>query len=86
VEISVYDTGTGISEKNPNNVFKAFYTTKEEGTGLGLSITRTIVENHGGKIWAENAEGGGTIFKFTLPLRPAGRSHDQAVPESAGMV
>jgi signal transduction histidine kinase len=86
VEISVNDTGTGISEKDLNNVFTTFYTTKEEGTGLGLSITRTIVENHGGKIWAENAEGGGTILKFTLPLRHTVRSHDQTVPESAEKV
>jgi signal transduction histidine kinase len=86
VELSVRDTGTGIPEKDLTNVFKTFYTTKEEGTGLGLSITRTIVENHGGEIWVEHAEGGGTIFKFALPLRQTGKSHEQTVPKEAETV
>jgi hypothetical protein len=49
-------------------VFDTFYTTKPHGTGLGLSIARTIIENHGGKIWAENRFGEGAVFRFTLPL------------------
>ncbi len=74
VEVSVTDTGTGIPTDNLNNVFKTFYTTKQQGTGLGLSIARTIVETYGGKIWAENRTEGGAVFRFTLPLadpRPA---------------
>jgi signal transduction histidine kinase len=74
IEISVSDTGTGIPEEQLKNIFQTFHTTKEEGTGLGLSISRTIVENHGGQIWAENGKERGAIFKFTLPLaKPSAR-------------
>jgi len=68
VEVSVADSGTGIPSEKLGRVFDTFYTTKEQGTGLGLSIARTIVETHGGKIWAENRSGGGAVFRFTLPL------------------
>jgi len=68
IEISVSDTGTGIPEGQIKEIFQTFRTTKEEGTGIGLSISRAIVENHGGKIWAENGKDRGAIFKFTLPL------------------
>jgi signal transduction histidine kinase len=68
VEVSVTDSGTGIPHEKLEGVFDTFYTTKEQGTGLGLSIARTIVETHGGKIWAENRNGGGAVFRFTLPL------------------
>jgi signal transduction histidine kinase len=71
VEVSVSDSGTGISNAKLKGVFDAFYTTKARGTGLGLSIVRTIVETHGGKIWAENRPGGGAVFRFTLPLAKA---------------
>jgi signal transduction histidine kinase len=54
-----------------NDIFEAFYTTKQQGTGLGLSIARTLVETYGGRIWAENRSGGGTVFRFTLPLAQA---------------
>jgi signal transduction histidine kinase len=67
-EVSVSDTGKGIPEGHFSQVFETFYTTKPEGTGLGLSITRHIVETYGGRIWAEHREGGGTIFRVTLPL------------------
>ena len=68
VEVSVYDTGPGIPNDKLKSVFDTFYTTKPNGTGLGLSIARTIIENHGGKIWAENRLGEGAVFRFTLPL------------------
>jgi signal transduction histidine kinase len=68
VEVSVSDCGIGIPEHKLNEIFDTFYTTKKEGTGLGLSIARTIVENYGGKIWAENRTKGGAVFRFTLPL------------------
>jgi signal transduction histidine kinase len=68
VEVSVADTGTGIPADKLNNVFDAFYSTKGHGTGLGLSIARTIVQNHSGRIWAENRPQGGALFRFTLPL------------------
>lgn len=66
VRVSVCDTGSGISQDMLPKLFEAFATTKENGMGLGLSICRTIVEAHGGRIWAEPREGGGTIFNFTL--------------------
>lgn len=68
VEVTVSDTGTGIARDKLNQVFDPFYTTKDHGTGLGLSIAHTIVQNFGGKIWAENWLGGGAQFRFTLPL------------------
>jgi signal transduction histidine kinase len=68
VEVSVTDSGTGIPKDKLGKVFDTFYTTKKEGTGLGLSIARTIVENYGGRIWAENRIEGGAVFRFTLPL------------------
>ena len=68
VEVLVSDLGTGIAKDALRNIFDTFYTTKATGTGLGLSIARTIVELNGGKIWAENREGGGAVFRFTLPL------------------
>jgi signal transduction histidine kinase len=72
VEVSISDFGTGIPKHKLGQVFDTFYTTKKHGTGLGLSIARTIVENYGGKIWAENRIKGGAVFRFTLPLlRPA---------------
>ncbi len=66
VQISVQDTGSGISPEVLKNLFKPFTTTKQSGMGVGLSISRTIVESHGGKIWAESTPGEGTIFHFTL--------------------
>ena len=72
VEVSVSDTGTGIPNDKLKGVFETFYTTKQQGTGLGLSIVRTILETYGGKIWAENRNGGGgAVFRFTLPLAKA---------------
>ncbi len=68
VEISVTDTGPGISDDILANVFESFVTTKPEGLGIGLSISRTIVEAHGGKIKATNLPGGGASISFTLPL------------------
>jgi len=67
--VSVRDHGPGIREETRNQLFKQFFTTKEDGLGMGLAIVRSIVEAHGGTIAAENAEGGGARFYFTLPLR-----------------
>lgn len=75
VQVSVADTGAGIAPAMADRLFQAFATTKEEGMGLGLSICRTIVEAHGGRIWATPAPGGGTAFHFTLVLADPENSH-----------
>ena len=66
VEVSVADTGPGISPDIAEQLFQPFITTKPQGMGVGLSISRTIIEAHGGRIWTESNPGGGAIFKFTL--------------------
>ena len=66
VEVAVADTGSGIAEDIAGQLFHPFVTTKRQGMGVGLSISRTIVDAHGGKIWAEPNPGGGTVFRFTL--------------------
>ena len=66
VEVSVADTGSGISADIAAQLFQPFVTTKPQGMGVGLSISRTIIEAHGGQIWTEPNPGGGAIFKFTL--------------------
>jgi signal transduction histidine kinase len=64
--IQVRDLGSGI--KDPALIFEPFFTTKESGMGMGLSICRSIVEAHGGRVWATANEDAGTTFSFTLPL------------------
>jgi two-component system sensor kinase FixL len=67
IQISVADTGCGIVPDIAEHLFQPFFTTKPHGMGVGLSISRTIVEEHGGKIWIEPNPDGGTIFRITLP-------------------
>ncbi|QPF92595.1 sensor histidine kinase [Bradyrhizobium commune] len=66
--VSIADAGDGILEDKVTEIFKPFFTTKTQGMGIGLSIARTIVEAHGGHIWAENAPTGGAVFHISLPL------------------
>ena len=68
VEIAVGDGGPGIPADALGQIFDPFFTTKPHGMGMGLAISRTIVEAHGGKLWAENQDGSGAAFRFTLPI------------------
>jgi len=70
IEIAVADTGMGFADGVEPNLFQTFFTTKETGMGVGLSISRSIVEAHGGRMWAENNPFGGATFHFTLPAAP----------------
>jgi signal transduction histidine kinase len=66
VVIAVRDSGEGLDSANINHVFDAFYTTKPEGMGMGLAISRTIIESHGGRLWATPNSPKGAVFQFSL--------------------
>jgi two-component system, LuxR family, sensor kinase FixL len=68
VEIAVSDTGHGIPADKLQQVFDPFFTTKTNGMGMGLPISRTIIEAHGGQLWAESKNGSGAVFRLTLPI------------------
>jgi len=68
IRVDVADTGPGLPEAVKSKLFEPFTTTKPQGFGVGLSISRSIIEAHHGKIWAEDNPGGGTVFSFLLPL------------------
>jgi PAS domain S-box-containing protein len=70
VRLSVRDTGAGVDPERMGRLFEAFYTTKEDGMGIGLSVSRTIIESHGGRLWAAAQEGPGATFAFSLPRIP----------------
>jgi signal transduction histidine kinase len=64
----VRDAGPGLNVEIRDKIFEPFFTTKREGIGMGLSISRSIVEAHGGRLWAENNPDAGATFYFTLPI------------------
>ena len=70
VLVSVSDTGVGLPQQQADQIFKAFFTTKPHGTGMGLRISRSIVESHGGRLWAADNSPHGASFYFTLPTKP----------------
>lgn len=74
VFVAVRDSGAGISEEHLPHIFDAFYTTKNGGLGMGLAIGRSIIEAHGGRIWATSEPGQGATFQFTLPAAEADAS------------
>jgi len=67
VRVTVRDSGVGVDPRNMNKLLEAFYTTKTKGMGIGLSISRSIIERHHGRLWAEGNDGPGTTFSFSLP-------------------
>ena len=78
LEVRVGDNGPGLSPDIQEKLFLPFNTTKPSGMGLGLSICRSIIEAHGGRIWASDAPGGGTVFHFTLPTAAADEASARA--------
>jgi PAS domain S-box-containing protein len=72
--ISVSDTGVGLPPVQADQIFSAFFTTKDNGTGMGLPISRSIIESHGGRLWAVDNSGPGTTFQFTLPTTVAAQA------------
>jgi signal transduction histidine kinase len=68
VLVSVTDCGVGISAENADRLFTAFFTTKPSGMGMGLSICRSIMEAHGGRLWASANQPHGATFQLTLPV------------------
>jgi PAS domain S-box-containing protein len=80
VEVTVEDSGTGLDPDASARIFDAFYTTKPGGMGMGLSISRSILQAHGGRLWATGKETPGTVFHFTLP-----KEQDRANAEAGGV-
>jgi PAS domain S-box-containing protein len=72
--ISVSDTGIGLPPEQADQIFSAFFTTKDKGTGMGLPISRSIIESHGGRLWATDGSGRGATFQFTLPATVAAQT------------
>lgn len=75
-EVAVADTGPGLADPIAAQLFQPFVTTKPQGMGLGLSISRSIIDAHGGRIWAEPNQGGGVVFHFTVPVGPEDGGRD----------
>jgi signal transduction histidine kinase len=68
-QVSVSDTGVGLPPQQADQIFNAFFTTKPHGTGMGLRISRSIIESHGGRLWAADNSPRGASFYFTLPTK-----------------
>jgi signal transduction histidine kinase len=71
VRIAVRDRGPGLKPESVDRLFDAFYTTKPDGMGMGLSICRSIIEAHGGRVWATTNVPRGAVLQFTLPRQEA---------------
>jgi PAS domain S-box-containing protein len=74
LQVTVSDTGIGLPPQQAEQIFNAFYTTKSHGTGMGLRISRSIIESHGGRLWAAEVSGRGATFQFTLPVMAAAQT------------
>ena len=70
VRVSVRDAGVGVDVESIDKLFDAFYTTKDDGMGIGLSVSRSIIESHHGRLWAEPNDGPGATFSFSIPRSP----------------
>ncbi len=74
IRVSVQDSGVGLNEEVMRRLFEPFFTTRAKGMGIGLSISRSIIEAHGGRLWAESNGSGGATFQFTLPTEDGSTS------------
>jgi signal transduction histidine kinase len=72
VLVAVQDSGTGLETESLDHLFEAFFTTKPKGMGMGLAISRSIIEAHGGRLWAAPNDGPGVTVEFALPVEIAG--------------
>jgi signal transduction histidine kinase len=79
VTLSVRDTGVGLEAQASEKVFEAFYTTKPDGMGIGLSVSRSIVERHGGRVWAVQNDGPGATFSFAIPRSAEAMAEEEPV-------
>ncbi|WP_457299652.1 sensor histidine kinase [Phyllobacterium sp. P5_D12] len=81
VVVAVSDSGPGIDQNHLDQIFHAFYTNKSNGVGMGLSISQSIIDAHGGRLWADSNASGGAVFRFSLPgaskelTNPRGRDY-----------
>jgi signal transduction histidine kinase len=75
VLVTVRDTGPGLDPQGLERLFEAFYTTKPQGLGMGLAISRSIIQAHGGRLWAGTNAPQGAAFAFALPIRDTGSDH-----------
>jgi len=78
VRLSVKDAGVGFDPRTKDKLFEAFYSTKNDGMGVGLSVSRSIIENHQGRLWADLNDGPGATFSFSVPCRPRAQSAPDA--------
>jgi signal transduction histidine kinase len=83
VRLSVRDSGTGIDTQSLEKIFEAFYTTKTTGMGIGLSISRSIIQNHQGRLWASANEGPGSTVSFFIPCGPEHAASKSWSPSAA---
>jgi signal transduction histidine kinase len=83
VLVSVRDSGPGLDPENLDRLFEAFHTNKPDGIGMGLAISRSIVEAHGGRLWATPNAPSGAVFQFTLPLEAGETSSSQHTQSSS---
>ena len=82
--VSVSDTGVGLPPQQADQIFNAFFTTKPHGTGMGLRISRSIVESHGGRLWAADNSPRGASFCFTLPPKLRQRNDTRSRSRNVG--
>jgi signal transduction histidine kinase len=82
VRVTVRDAGVGLDLQGMNKLFDAFYTTKSDGMGIGLSVSRSIIEKHHGRLWAEANDGPGATFAFSIPAAPQMLANGRQPPGS----